>query len=149
MKIRKATKKDFKEYLSMRKEGGEYFEKISGEKFNLTNKKIKKEFEDLIFKKNLYLFFLIVGGEIVGYLNILITKNRYEPVSYLNDFLVKKRFRGEGYGKYLLKDFIRFSKSKKVKKIGLGTRIENRKAIKLYKKLGFKIIGYNFGMKLK
>ena len=33
--------------------------------------------------------------------------------------------------------------------MGLGTKVENERAISMYKKYGFKIVGYNFGKKLK
>lgn len=76
-------------------------------------------------------------------------KNKFKNYGWLNDLFIKSSFRKKGYGKFATKEFIKLAKKKDVEKIGLGTRFENKGAIKLYQKLGFKIIGYNFGMNLK
>ena len=99
-------------------------------------------------KKN-KIFFLKVDKKIVGYINFLFINGNGKKTSYLNDIVITEKFRGQGLGKYLMKEFIKISKDKKVDRIGLGARKENKFAINLYKKLGFKIIGYNFGMNIK
>jgi len=49
---------------------------------------------------------------------------------------------GWDWSEQILKEFISISKKKRIKKIGLGVRINNIKAIKFYKKMGFKIAHY-------
>jgi len=53
---------------------------------------------------------------------------------------VKKEFQGKGYGKLLLDSFIKAAKEKGAKKIFLEVSTENKPALKLYKKSGFKIL---------
>jgi ribosomal protein S18 acetylase RimI-like enzyme len=147
--IRKATKKDLREFKDMRKESMKFFSKISGEKIFLSDQGIKKEFEMYLTKRAMVLLILEMEKKVIGYMGYMIKKNKYKNFAYLNDVFIKKDFRKKGYGKLLVKEFIKISKEKGVEKMGLGVRIENKNAIKLYKKLGFKIIGYNFGKKLK
>jgi len=149
MKIRKIKNTEFEDFYGLRIEGIKYFRKISSEKIPITKAKLKKEFSKRINDKEVFLYFLENNGKILGYLDFNIWKKLHTPTSYLNDLVIKEGFRGKGYGKKLTKWFISFSKKKCVKRIGLGIRIENKRALRLYKKLGFEIIGYNLGMKPK
>ena len=148
MKIRKATKKDLKEFKLMRKASMDFFSKISGEKIFLSSKGIKEEIEMYFSRRDKTLVILDIDGEIAGYMGYMVKKNKQKNFTYLDDIFVKKEFRGQGYGKKLVKYFMKISKEKGIEKMGLGVRVENENAIKLYKKLGFNIIGYNLGMKI-
>ena len=149
MKIRKIKNIEFEEFYNLKLEGIKYFREISGEKIPIKKIKLKKQFLESINNKEAFLYFLEDNKKILGYLYFNIWKKSNIPTSYINDLIIKKEFRRKGYGKKLTQWFISFSKKKGVKRIGLGTRIENKKALRLYKKLGFKIIGYNLGMKIK
>ena len=149
MKIRKIKNTEFEEFYNLKLEGIKYFREISGEKIPIKKIKLKKQFLESINNKEAFLYFLEDNKKILGYTDFNIWKKSNIPTSYINDLIIKKEFRRKGYGKKLTQWFISFSKKKGVKRIGLGTRIENKKALRLYKKLGFKIIGYNLGMKIK
>ena len=149
MKIRKIKDTEFEDFYNLKIEGIRYFRKISGEKIPITKAKLKKEFSKRINDRKVFLYFLEKDEKILGYLDFNIRKEIHTPTSYLNDLVIKEEFRGKGYGKKFTEWFISFSKKKGVKRIGLGTRVENKRALKLYKKLGFEIIGYNLGMKVK
>ena len=149
MEIRKIKDTEFEDFYSLKLEGIKYFRKISGEKIPITKAKLKKEFRKKIKDKESFLYFLKDKKKIIGYLDFNIWKKLHTPTSYINDLVIKKEFRRKGYGKKIIKWFIAFSKNKGVKRIGLGTRVENKIALNLYKKLGFGMIGYNLGMKLK
>ncbi|MCK5321322.1 GNAT family N-acetyltransferase [Candidatus Pacearchaeota archaeon] len=149
MKIRKATKKDLKAYKIMRAASMEYFSKISGEKIRSSlDKGIKEEFEMYLSRRDKNLLIFEVRREIAGYMGYMIKKTKYKNFAYLEDVFIKKKFRGQGYGNKLVKYFMKIAKEKGIEKMGLGTRVENKNAIKLYKKLGFKVIGYNFGKRI-
>lgn len=147
--IVRAKEEEFTEYEKLRREAIKYITKISGLKIELSSKEIKKEFLSPNSNKNNKIFFLKSNEEIIGMLNILFIKNAGNKISYLNEITISDKHKGKGHGKYLVKKFIDFSKKEKANTIKLGTRIENKPAINLYKKLGFKIAGYNFEMKLK
>lgn len=147
--IRKSKITDLNEFIFMKGEYIKYFMKISGEKSYMSNKQIKKEFLDTLKKRNSNIYILEINKEICGFMKLNIIKNRIRSFSYLEDLFVKFDNRGKGYGNLLFKEFIKISKNKKVEKMGLGTRVENKRAISMNKKYGFKIIGYNFGKKLK
>ncbi len=149
MKIREATKKGFDSFYPLYKEGITYFRKISGENIPLSKEREKKRFFDIIDSEEKYIFFIQEKDKIIGYIDFCLWRNKQLPTSYINDMVIKKEYRKKGYGKKAIKWFISHSKKKGVKRIGLGTRAENNNALKLYKKMGFNIIGYNLGMKLK
>lgn len=148
MKIKKTTntEQNAREYIKMRKESMEFLSKLAKEKISLPEKELKKEFDEQIKRKDIFIFYLIEEEKVIGYLNILwISKNKY---SYLNDITIKEKFRGKGYGKKLMDKFIEFSKRKKAKKLGLGVRAQNKQAIKMYEKYGFKTVGLNMEKKM-
>ncbi len=146
MKIRKAKPEDVREYIRVRKESIKFLSKIAKERITLSEKELRKEFDELIKKKDIFIYFLEEDKKVLGFVNILWISNK--KVSYLNDILIKEEFRGKGYGKILMDKFMDFSKKKGAKQLGLGVRVENKNAIKMYEKYGFKTIGLNMGREL-
>lgn len=149
MKIRKSKPEEYKEYISLRRESMDYLMKISGEKFKISDKKIKDEFLLPKKDKSNKINFIEDNKKIIGYLNFTLFENNGKKSIYLNDFTISKENRKQGYGKKAMKWLINFSKDKKYDRIGLGTRFENKIARKMYEKLGFKVVGINYGMILK
>lgn len=94
---------------------------------------LKKELQDsnssyFIFKDN---------DEIIGFAGITIILDTAE----LNNIVVKKSFRGNGFSSILLEKIIDFAKNKNCIKINLEVAKTNTIAINLYKKFGFKQVG--------
>ncbi|MEI7961549.1 MAG: GNAT family N-acetyltransferase [archaeon] len=54
---------------------------------------------------------------------------------------ISKDFQSKGIGTTLLNKVIQIAKKKKLKRVQLGVNVDNKKAIGLYKKMGFKIEG--------
>lgn len=145
--IRKSKRTDLDDFILMKKLYLEDATKLTGDKICISNKQIKQEFLDILKKRNSNILILKSDKQICGFMKITLFKK--QTVSYLDDIFVKPESQGKGYGKLLFEEFLHFSKEKEVEKMGLGTRVENKRAIFMYKKYGFKIIGYNFGKKLK
>lgn len=142
MDIRKVKKKDLNQYLSLRKEGLENYQKLTDEKLKITPKQIKEEFEGVLSNKKRIMFVIEQNKEIKAYIIGTLLRNSYQCITYIDDIFVKKDIRKKGFGKLLINEFTKWSKSKKATKIRLGVRINNKKAINLYKKLGFEIKHY-------
>ena len=85
---------------------------------------------------------MVEDGEIKAYIIGSLLKNPYQCVGYVDDIFVRKSARKRGFGKILMKEFIKWAKSKKATKVRLGVRKNNKKAIRLYKKLGFEVKHY-------
>lgn len=149
MKIRKAKENEFETFYTLHKEGKKYFMKISGEKVPLLKKKEEKRFSRILESNENHIFFIEEKGEVIGYIDFYLWENRQPPTSYINDMMIKKEYRGKGFGKKAVRWFINYSMKRGIERTGLGTRAENTNALELYKKMGFNIIGYNLGMKLK
>lgn len=63
--------------------------------------------------------------------------------------LVDKKFRGQGIGRKLTKDFIDWCKKNKADYISVTASTANKEAVSLYKKSGFKNYDVTLEMKLK
>lgn len=138
MKIREAKKKDVEDYKKLREESMKDYSKLAGEKMTL-NEDLRKEFLQLISKNNLILM-LELKKNIIGFISG--NFNSANKSSYISDIFIEKEFRKKGYATKLLKEFIRIAKEKGIKKVRLGVRKNNIKAIKIYKKIGFDIAHY-------
>lgn len=143
MIVRRARKTDFNNYYKLGIEGLKYNSKLTDEKLKITLKTVKKEFENTIKSRRRLMLFAIEDGKIIGYIIGTMLKNAFEKKSsYLDDIFIKEGYRRKGYGTQLMNEFIKLMKNKKVKKIRLGVRTNNEKAINLYKKLGFAVKNY-------
>jgi len=142
MVIRKVKKEDFEQYKLLRKEGLEDYQKLAEEKLKISSKQIKEEFEGIFSNKKRIMFVIEENQEIKSYIIGSLLKNSYQCNTYVDDIFVRKNARKKGFGKLLMNEFTKWSKSKKATKIRLGVRMNNRKAISLYKKIGFDIKHY-------
>lgn len=110
--------------------------------FGSEGPKITLENQKEIFKnsteKN---FFLIakINDKVIGSCSINTNEKRIRSL-HLGELgiVISKEFWGLGIGEKLIIEAIKYSKKAGLKKINLDTRFDNYKAIKLYKKIGFK-----------
>lgn len=79
-----------------------------------------------------------IETEIVGFAGIIDTLDQFE----ITNIVVKKKFRNNGIGNALLIELIKLAKTNNRDKIILEVNSENKPAIKLYEKNGFKNIGF-------
>ena len=78
-----------------------------------------------------------IDSEIVGFAGISVILDTAE----LNNIVIRKDQRGNGYSFVLLKELIKIAKFRGCTKLNLEVAINNEVAINLYKKLGFKQVG--------
>lgn len=147
MKIRKAKKEDLGGFIKLRKEfNDEYF--FNNPDLNKLNEKnIKKEFSGFDNKKRI----LLVAedkNELIGFLIGTFVSNIYKKIGYIDDIFVKKKFRKQGIGGKLIKEFEKLMNKRKVKELMLGVSVKNKKALRFYKKLGFEIKHYQMEKEL-
>jgi len=149
MIIQKAKRNDLNAYLKLRKETLKEYYKIKGKNILISNEKIKKEFNSLLNSPKHLLLIAKEDNQILGYLIGTILKNVWQRTGYLDDVFVSKEFRKKGIGSDLIKEFIKFLRNKDIKKFRLGVDIRNKKAILLYKRLGFKITQYEMSKEIR
>jgi len=77
------------------------------------------------------------NAEIIGFAGIFIVLDTAE----LNNIVIKKNERGNGYSSLLLKELINIATQKKCNYLNLEVASNNDVAINLYKKFGFKQVG--------
>ena len=78
-----------------------------------------------------------LDSEIVGFAGITIVLDTAE----LNNIVIRKDKRGNGYSTLLLKELIKIAKYHNCTKFNLEVASNNEIAINLYKKFGFKQVG--------
>jgi len=84
------------------------------------------------------IFVADIGNFVVGY---VVLQHKWED-SKIMSLAVRKEFRRRGIGSMLLKRAIESSKERGKKRILLEVRVSNKPAQNLYKKFGFKTIGF-------
>jgi ribosomal protein S18 acetylase RimI-like enzyme len=72
-------------------------------------------------------------------INKVLTTKLKDKELYIGNICVDKNFQGRGVGKFLLDNITSYAKKNNCKKIILDVSKENKIAIGLYKKMGFKI----------
>ncbi|UUV19230.1 GNAT family N-acetyltransferase [Fusobacteria bacterium ZRK30] len=82
-------------------------------------------------------FVLVIEDEVIGIAEYIRDFDGDEI--FLYGLSIKKEYRKCGYGKKLLEESVKVFRENKIKKIGLTVSLENKPAIELYKKLGFKM----------
>lgn len=147
IKIRKANKKDFEAFWKLQKEfmdDNNKDEIVEGFKYSMIKSKIRKNFLKILKDKNSLLIFLQDDGGVMGFLEGYISnmkKTGYfykEKWGYLQDIFISAKYRGKGYARLLINEFLKFLKKRKIKICTLHTDSYNKSAIKLYNKIGFK-----------
>jgi ribosomal protein S18 acetylase RimI-like enzyme len=149
IKIRKARKKDFNELYELQKEFSKVYRNLSRYKIKaLSKEEFKKEFYKR-FGRNKYFFVAQINDKIVGYVFGFIEKDAYGSRGYIEDIFVTKDAQGKGIASMLKDKFLEILKKKKVKYCRIDVNPENKKAIKVYQRWGFKIDKYRMSLKLE
>ena len=148
IKIRKAKKEDFNQYLELRKESLKEYSNIVGKKIILSDLKIKKEFNEIFSSSKRFLLVSENKKEINGFLMGTLLNSIWQKSGYLDDIFVSNKVRKKGVGKLLIKEFMRILKLKKAKTLRLGVNPKNKTASKMYKKLGFETIHHEMEKKI-
>lgn len=85
-------------------------------------------------------------AELVGYLWYRLLDNG--GTAFIFDFFVSEEFRGQGYGKAALLAVEEQLTHADVEQIKLRVAFENKRALRLYERLGFNITGFNIAKTL-
>ena len=123
------------------------FEKCSNIWNMEKNKELTKRFYNELLTKNRKTFVYTKDEEYIGEISIVFNKNDEDySISgirlYISRIIVKKEFRGQGYGKKLMNYIIEYAKKEGYKELSLGVNLDNYIALKLYVGLGFNKIQY-------
>lgn len=149
VKIRKVRKEDLKQYLGLVRKSNIEYSNIIGEKIKTNDKQIEKSFDEALSSSKKLLLIAEKNKEIFGYLTASFIISDYQRTGYIDYFFVSKKERRKGIGKLLIKEFINYSKKRKIKKIRLSANLKNKSAIKFYKHLNFKTTSYEMDLNIK
>lgn len=134
--VRQATLDDIKSLNKLLKT---LFEQEA--EFKADVKKQTKALKKIIKSKKIGDIFVIEKkNKVVGMVNILYTYSSAlgKKVAILEDMVVLKKYRQNGYGTKLLKKVLKILDNKGVARVTLLSDFDNLKAHKFYKKQGFK-----------
>lgn len=98
-----------------------------------------KELESLISSGNTYLFAGIENDIIMGTISVVIYQIPTGRKAWIEDVIVDKSARGQGYGKQLMLHALEFLKTKDVLFVNLTSHPSREAANKLYHNMGFNL----------
>ncbi|MFX0095582.1 MAG: GNAT family N-acetyltransferase [Candidatus Hodarchaeota archaeon] len=93
-----------------------------------------------LFSETQCVYVAVIEGNIAGYIHGAIYPWPMSPYKYygsLNTIIISARFRGQGYGRRLVKRLLNWFKEKGIKYVSLHVDYRNQTALKLYHSLGF------------
>lgn len=109
--------------------------------------------QDGLSKGRILLLVAKTGDRTIGYALANISRESpfelSESICFLNDVYVMPGFRGKGIGKRLTTECLTRMKAKGFKTVRLNVLPENKIAIRLYEKLGFKTFMYGMNKSLE
>lgn len=142
IKIRKATENDFEKVYPL-------FEQL------WPNKELDKDSLKTVFNRgvNSYtdeLLCLDYSNKMIGFCAYAIVNNFWQAgyISYMYAMVIDEKFRGQGYGTMLIKEAIKDSRAKGLKRLELDSGFHREKAHEFYTKLGFEKRAFLFSHSL-
>jgi GNAT superfamily N-acetyltransferase len=140
--IRKATEKDFEKVYPL-------FEQL------WPNKELDKKALKIVFNRGVNsdtdeLLCLDYSNELIGFCAYAIVNNLWLAgyISYMYAMVVDEKQRGKGFGTMLIKESIKDSKEKGLKRLELDSGFQREKAHEFYLKLGFEKRAFLFSYQL-
>ena len=140
MKILKIRKSDKEQVYRLVLEANEFYKKVTSfliYVLNMNKKNADKYCRDY-FKKDHLLYGIYEEKRLVALLHGRIKHAPRGNVGYIENVIVSPSCQGKGYSKKLYLAFLRFLKAKKIKYCQLDVLYQNKKAIEIYQKWGFK-----------
>ncbi len=143
---------DFKNVNKLAKQVHELHVNWNSDLFLSVDEVLQKDyFENLIQNKEIYI--AKAENEIVGYVIFSIKEKenhsmRYRKQLTIEAICVDENYRGNGIGTLLLEHMKEVGKEKDCTDMYLTVNQENKNAIKVYEKFGFKVINIAYMMKI-
>ena len=110
-----------------------------GEAISTSTKYIKNALAD----KDTTSFILLKGNEVAGYCAV----DHDESEDYFFGLFIDKPFRGQGFGTFFIKKMIAILQKEGSKVFALNADVDNKAAIHIYEKAGFKILSETMYLK--
>ena len=100
----------------------------------------RKALEKLLATENYVILVAELDGKIVGFIDYYILPSVWEKwnEATINYLFIDKEYQGRGIGSKLLKEVIKQTDKMRIMELHVGTEKENKRAIRLYKKHGFR-----------
>jgi len=116
-----------------------YMEDPMGDYTPHTDAQEQQLMDDLATHPTAAIYLLNVDGAYVGMATTFMNYSTFkrQPYLYLHDVVIHQAVRGQGWGKYLMKQLIKLAKEAGCCKISLEVRTDNPAAQATYQKMGF------------
>lgn len=111
----------------------------------LTDDPIKLDTASILKDKNIFCFVVEEENKIIGSGSLAIFRNPIRGLTgIVENVIVSKENRGRGLGKKIMDEIFLVAEQKNLEEIVLISNTNRDVAIKMYQKLGFKLIDTNF-----
>jgi ribosomal protein S18 acetylase RimI-like enzyme len=145
MKIRTMARHDINAVLSLMNE----LNLELGEDRQVDEETMHEHFDAMQRNSEMYLNLVLeVDVELVGFISLVFYRSflHHRGTALINELIIKKKFRGNSYGKELLNHGIREARESGLDEVEVGVMIENVKAFDFYKKNGMNLEYHLLGM---
>lgn len=115
-------------------------------KYMFTKKATTAEVRKKLSLPNRKSYILVLNKKNIGVFNIVLATNSKEARIGI---VIDKLYQGKGYGKQAMKLIEKEAKKLKIKKLLLEVFTENKRAVSLYQKSGYKEVGKMLAMEKK
>jgi GNAT superfamily N-acetyltransferase len=140
--IRKATENDFEKVYPL-------LEQL------WPNKELDRAALKIVFNRGVHsntdeLFCLDYSDEVIGFCAYAIVNNLWQAgyISFMYAMVIEEKHRGKGFGSMLIKESLKDSKAKGLKRMELDSAFHREKAHEFYLKLGFEKRAFLFSYQL-
>lgn len=120
-------------------EYGKYENEIDKSQKIGTLKEEKRVATKFFKNKEAEFFLLEEGNEVVGFVSISVDKRGKSKRGIFHTIFIEKNYRGKGEGTQLLNHAISYLKDKGCSSVRSHVFPKNKRSLKLYKKMGFKV----------
>lgn len=108
---------------------------------NITRENVEKIVEKELNRKDKIKFFSFINNKLISYSFLTLFEKATKKHNCILGIIVDDLYQNKGFGKEICKEMIKKGWNNNLEKIWLTVQLENKKAIKLYKSLGFNVEG--------
>lgn len=101
---------------------------------NKNKEELENDLYELLNSNDEKVYVLVDNNTIVGYLAFKIKHNN---TIWIDQFIIDKKYRNKGYGKFFIDEIFKYAKDNKYKRVELNCWIFNKEALNFYEELGF------------
>ena len=144
IQIKKATRRHLKDLVDLYIESADEIYKVNPgyyKKGKETRRSYRSYVQDIMSSRSCLVLIALDGNQAVGYAIASIESRQFymnQNYGWISDVYVNAQHRKKGISKKLMRYMLRWLREKGVKRVELFVDVKNTRAVKVWKKMGYK-----------